>query len=110
VRDDDGLAISSRNRFLSGPERQTALLLPAALHAGRDAAPGGPGAVLKAAGDVLGQATDPPLHLDYLVLAGQDTFQPVTEDFTGDARLLAAARVGTTRLIDNTPLRLGDTD
>ncbi len=110
VRDDDGLAISSRNRFLSGPERQTALLLPAALHAGRDAAPGGPGAVLKAAGDVLGQATDPALHLDYLVLADQDTFQPVAEDFTGDARLLAAARVGATRLIDNIPLRVGAAD
>jgi pantoate--beta-alanine ligase len=107
VRDDDGLAISSRNRFLSGPERRTALLLPAALRAGRDAAPGGPGAVLKAAGDVLGQATVPALHLDYLALADQDTFQPVVEDFTGAARLLIAARVGATRLIDNTPLRLG---
>lgn len=110
VRDDDGLAISSRNRFLSGPERQTALLLPAALRAGRDAAPGGPGAVLKSAGDVLSQVTDPPLGLDYLVLADPDTFQPVAEDFTGEARLLAAARVGATRLIDNTPLRLGAAD
>jgi pantoate--beta-alanine ligase len=107
VRDDDGLAISSRNRFLSGPERRTALLIPAALRAGREAAPGGLGAVLKAAGDVLGQPTAPPLHLDYLVLADQETFQSVPEDFTGDARLLVAARVGATRLIDNTPLRLG---
>jgi pantoate--beta-alanine ligase len=107
VRDDDGLAISSRNRFLSGPERRTALLIPAALRAGREAAPGGLGAVLKAAGDVLGQPTAPPLRLDYLVLADQETFQPVAEDFTGAARLLVAARVGATRLIDNTPLRLG---
>jgi len=107
VRDDDGLAISSRNRFLSGPERRTALLLPAALRAGREAAPGGPGAVLKAAGEVLSQAASPPLGLDYLVLADPETFQPVADDFTGEARLLVAARIGTTRLIDNTPLRLG---
>ena len=66
--------------------------------------------MLKAAGDVLGQATDPPLRLDYLVLADPETFQPVPEDYTGDARLLVAARVGATRLIDNTPLRLGAAD
>jgi pantoate--beta-alanine ligase len=110
VRDDDGLAISSRNRFLSGPQRRTALLLPAALRAGREAAAGGPTAVLKAAGEVLGQPADPPLQLDYLVLADQDTFQPVPDDFTGEARLLVAGRVGATRLIDNTPLRLGPAD
>jgi pantoate--beta-alanine ligase len=110
VRDDDGLAISSRNRFLSGPERRTALLLPAALRAGRDAAPGGVAAVLKSAGEVLGQATDPPLQLDYLALVDAETFQPAADDFTGQARLLVAAQVGATRLIDNTPLRLGAAD
>jgi pantoate--beta-alanine ligase len=110
VRDDDGLAISSRNRFLSGPERHTSLLLPASLRAGREAAPGGPSAVLKAAGEVLGQAADPRLALDYLVLADQDTFEPVPDDFAGQARLLVAGRVGATRLIDNTPLHLGPAD
>jgi pantoate--beta-alanine ligase len=110
VRDDDGLAISSRNRFLSAPERQTALLLPAALHAGREAAHAGPAAVLKAAGEVLGQTTDPPLRLDYLALVDPATFQPVADEFGGGARLLVAARVGATRLIDNTPLRLGAAD
>ena len=106
VRDPDGLAISSRNRFLSPAERRTALLLPAALRAGQEAAPAGPAAVLKAAGEVLGHAADPPLRLDYLVLVDPDTFEEVGEDYAGPARLLVAARVGATRLIDNTPLSL----
>jgi pantoate--beta-alanine ligase len=59
---------------------------------------------------VLSQAAAPPLGLDYLVLADPETFQPVAEDFTGQARLLVAAQVGATRLIDNTPLRLGAAD
>jgi pantoate--beta-alanine ligase len=106
VRDPDGLAISSRNRFLSPAERQTALLLAAALRAGREAAPDGPAAVRKAAGEVLGTHADPPLELDYLALVDPDTFEEAGEDFAGPARLLVAARVGATRLIDNTPLSL----
>ena len=110
VRDPDGLAISSRNRFLSGPQRRTALLLPAALRAGREAAHAGPAAVLKAAGEVLSTAADPPLLLDYLTLVDPATFEQVGEDCSGQARLVVAARVGATRLIDNTPLPLGGVD
>ena len=106
VRDPDGLAISSRNRFLSPAERQTALLLPAALRAGQDAAPDGPAAVRKAAAEVLGTPADPALELDYLAIVDPDTFEEAGEDYAGPARLLVAARVGTTRLIDNTPLSL----
>ena len=106
VRDPDGLAISSRNRFLSPAERETALLLPAALRAGREAAHAGPAAVLKAAGEVLATTTDPPLRLDYLALVDPDTFEEAGEDYAGPARLLVAAQVGATRLIDNTPLSL----
>jgi pantoate--beta-alanine ligase len=106
VRDPDGLAISSRNRFLSPAERRTALLLPAALRAGRDAAPDGPAAVRKAAAEVLGTPADPALELDYLALVDPDTFEEAGEDYAGPARLLVAGRVGTTRLIDNTPLSL----
>jgi pantoate--beta-alanine ligase len=106
VRDPDGLAISSRNRFLSPAERQTALLLPAALRAGQEAAHAGPAAVLKAAGEVLATTADPPLRLDYLALVDPDTFEEAGEDYAGPARLLVAARVGATRLIDNTPLSL----
>jgi pantoate--beta-alanine ligase len=106
VRDADGLAISSRNRFLSPAERRTALLLPAALRAGQEAARDGPAAVLKAAGEVLATAADPPLQLDYLVLVDPETFEEAGEDHAGPARLLVAASVGTTRLIDNTLLSL----
>ena len=106
VRDPDGLAISSRNRFLSPAERRTALLLPAALRAGQAAAAYGPAAVRKAAGEVLGTLADPPLRLDYLALVDPDTFEEVGDDHTGPARLLVAARAGAIRLIDNTLLSL----
>ena len=109
VRDPDGLAVSSRNAYLAPAERSTALALPHALNAGRQAAGSGPEAVLAAAQRVLDEAAgaDPPLALDYLALADPDTFTPVKPGFAGDALLLVAARAGATRLIDNTPLTLG---
>ncbi|KUN78789.1 pantoate--beta-alanine ligase [Streptomyces griseoruber] len=154
VREDDGLALSSRNRYLSAPERRTALALSAALFAGRDrhaaqealrararevpatharaealsalgesraaadahavaqAAPGGAGAVLAAARLVLDEAArlDPPLELDYLALVDPSDFTEIgdrEDGFTGEAVLAVAARVGTTRLIDNLPLTFG---
>jgi pantoate--beta-alanine ligase len=109
VRDPDGLAVSSRNRYLTGPERESARALPAALRAGEGAAAAGPGAVLAAAVKVLDQAAqaDPPVVTDYLALADPSRFSPVPPDYTGEARLLVAARVGSTRLIDNTLVRLG---
>jgi pantoate--beta-alanine ligase len=109
VRDPDGLATSSRNAYLSAPERATALALGRALQAGRQAGASGPDAVLAAAQHVLEEAAraDPPLVLDYLALADPDTFTPVKPGWAGDALLLVAARVGKTRLIDNTPLTLG---
>jgi pantoate--beta-alanine ligase len=109
VRDLDGLAISSRNAYLSAPERVTALALSRALQAGRQAGESGPEAVLAAAQSVLDESAkaEPPLVLDYLALVEPDTFTPVKPGFAGDALLLVAARVGETRLIDNTPLALG---
>jgi pantoate--beta-alanine ligase len=109
VRDPDGLAVSSRNAYLSGPERAAALTMPRALRAGSAAADGGPDAVRAAARKVLaaGAATDPPLAVDYLVLADPATFEEVSPDFTGPALLLAAARSGATRLIDNEPVMIG---
>ncbi|MFF3910974.1 pantoate--beta-alanine ligase [Streptomyces sp. NPDC001848] len=151
VREEDGLALSSRNRYLSPQERHTALALSRALFAGRDrhaaqealraralevpatraraealsaigesraaadahavakAAPGGPAAVRAAAKLVLDEAgqLDPPLVLDYLALVDPSDFTEVPDDFTGEAILAVAARVGTTRLIDNIPLSFG---
>ncbi|MET7934761.1 pantoate--beta-alanine ligase [Streptomyces sp. NPDC005322] len=132
VREGDGLALSSRNRYLSAPERATALALSRALFAGRDAgllaaratgsaepaAPQGqdglirvasPEAVRSAARAVLAEAAllEPRLTLDYLGLIDPDDFTEVRDDHTGEAVLAVAAKVGATRLIDNTRLWFG---
>ncbi|WP_200304519.1 pantoate--beta-alanine ligase [Streptomyces adelaidensis] len=151
VREADGLALSSRNRYLSPEERRTALALSQALFAGRDrhaaqealrararevpatraraealsaigesraaadahamakSAPGGPVAVRAAARLVLDEALrmKPPLALDYLALVDPADFTEIPAGFTGEAVLAVAARVGTTRLIDNIPLTFG---
>jgi pantoate--beta-alanine ligase len=109
VRDPDGLAISSRNTYLSREQRLTALALSGGLAAGAAAAADGPAAVLAAARAVLDQAAaaDPPLIPDYLALVDPVTFTGVGDGHRGQALLLVAAKVGTTRLIDNAPVLLG---
>ncbi|MFH8619849.1 pantoate--beta-alanine ligase [Streptomyces sp. NPDC017979] len=151
VREDDGLALSSRNRYLSPAERRTGLALSGALFAARDrlaaqqallaraetstntaaraealskmgearaaadaaavahAGPGTAAAVRAAASAVLDEATHatPPLTLDYLALVDPADFTEVPDDHQGEAILAVAARVGTTRLIDNITLRFG---
>ncbi|MFF8844743.1 pantoate--beta-alanine ligase [Streptomyces sp. NPDC015127] len=152
VREDSGLALSSRNAYLSHAERRTALALSRALFAAGDrlaaqqalharaeavpaaparaaalsamgearaaadahavalsAPPGGADAVRAAARTVLDEAAqaDPPLQLDYLALVDPATFTEVPDDHTGEAVLAVAAKVGTTRLIDNIPLTFG---
>ncbi|WP_086826826.1 pantoate--beta-alanine ligase [Allokutzneria sp. NRRL B-24872] len=103
VRDrEDHLALSSRNRFLSEAERASALALPKALSAGTDAAIEGAEQGVAAARAVLD--AHPEVVVDYLELRGKD-LGPAPA--TGEARLLVAARVGGTRLIDNTPVLLG---
>jgi pantoate--beta-alanine ligase len=101
VREPDGLALSSRNSYLSTVERSVAARLSAALRAGVAAAGSGPAAVLAAGRAVL--AAEPGIALDYLALRAPDLGPPPS---AGPARLLVAARVGTTRLIDNVPLQL----
>ncbi|WP_327263767.1 pantoate--beta-alanine ligase [Streptomyces sp. NBC_01232] len=155
VREEDGLALSSRNRYLSAAERHTALALSRALFAGRDrlaaqaalraraeaspasderatalarlgeirasadahavsaavsaAGSGLPDAVRAAALHILEEAGrhEPPLVLDYLALVDPLDFTETGQDFTGQAVLAVAAKVGSTRLIDNIPLEFG---
>ncbi len=102
VREADGLALSSRNRYLSAEDRSRALALSQALRAAVDAGPGGGEAALAAAHAVLDGATG--VDLDYLELTAPD-LGPAPA--AGEARVLVAARLGTTRLIDNLPLHLG---
>jgi pantoate--beta-alanine ligase len=109
VREPDGLALSSRNRYLSDRERTLALSLSAALRAGASAAERGlgPDAVLAAARRAFDEgaagAPDGTVRLDYLVLTDPD-LGPAPA--VGPGRLLVAAWVGTTRLIDNAPVHL----
>lgn len=103
VRDADGLATSSRNRYLAATERQRALALPRALHrvGARFAAGERDAAALQAT--LLSCLSSAELSLDYAVLAGSDDLQPVVtgEVRAGQAGVFVAARVGVTRLIDN---------
>jgi pantoate--beta-alanine ligase len=101
VREPDGLALSSRNVYLSPDERRQAVVLSRALFAGRGAATGGADAVLAAARQEL--AGEPAVRVDYLELRAAD-LGPVPAH--GPARLLIAARVGSTRLIDNVAVAL----
>jgi pantoate--beta-alanine ligase len=105
VREADGLAMSSRNTYLTPSDRETALCLSAALRAGADAATEGPSAVRRAARSVL--VREPLALVDYLVLVHPDTLEDVPEWYRGEALLAVAGRVGTTRLIDNLPVLVG---
>jgi pantoate--beta-alanine ligase len=118
VRDSDGVARSSRNRYLSPAERAAARSLPAALAAGAGAAARGaaPAAVLAAARQALAG-----VDLDYLALTdpalrpltdpvGTDAGAVVEVPADGVARLLVAARAGATRLIDNAGIQLSRGD
>jgi pantoate--beta-alanine ligase len=100
VRERDGLAMSSRNVYLSADERRTA---PALYRAMRESAArlkqGSDIAAAMAAGEDIINAAG--FALDYFELRNAETLQPVTSTRDGPLRILVAARLGTTRLIDN---------
>jgi pantoate--beta-alanine ligase len=104
VRATDGLALSSRNRYLDGSARAAALALSRALEAAASSADRGIDAVLAAAQSVL--MDEDLVKLDYLKVVNPRTFLPVDDGYRGPARVLIAAQVGTTRLIDNDALYL----
>ncbi|WP_317180622.1 pantoate--beta-alanine ligase [Intrasporangium sp.] len=105
VREADGLAMSSRNTYLTPSDREVALSLSRALQAGADAAVEGASAIRRAARAVL--VREPLALVDYLVLVHPETLEDVPEWYHGEALLAVAARVGTTRLIDNVPVLVG---
>jgi pantoate--beta-alanine ligase len=101
VREPDGLALSSRNAYLSPEDRPLAATLQRALAAGAGVSARGPEAVLATAQAVLD--AEPALAVDYLALRDADLGP---DPRAGRARLLVAARLGTTRLIDNVAVQL----
>ena len=103
VREQDGLALSSRNALLSADERRRAVALPRALENARDAILRGT-PVIQATAEATSTVERAGFsRVDYLALVDGDTLEPLTVP-AGGARLIAAAVIGTTRLIDNIPL------
>lgn len=100
VRDADGLALSSRNAYLSAEERERAVALPRALRDAQQAIGSGVPVEesLQAARSALTQAGFS--RIDYFALVDATTLEPLAEP-KGEMRLIAAAVIGTTRLIDN---------
>ena len=102
VREPSGLAMSSRNRFLSTDDARLATVLNRTLRtaAAELEAGAAPTAVLDAHLEQL-RVDAPQAKLDYLQLVSAKDFEPVSDDFEGQAILLIAAKIGQTRLIDN---------
>jgi pantoate--beta-alanine ligase len=101
VREPDGLAVSSRNAYLSAEERARATVLYRSLEAGRARFAAGerdPAKIELAAGALL--SSEPGTELEYVALVEPDGFEPVERAEAGQV-LAVAARVGRTRLIDN---------
>ena len=102
VRETDGLALSSRNRYLSAEDRDIATTIPHALETVVATAGHGVDAAVAAGREVV--AATAGIALDYLEIVDPDLGPPPE---AGPARALIAARVGTTRLIDNMPCWVG---
>jgi pantoate--beta-alanine ligase len=101
VRDEDGLALSSRNAYLSIEERRAALALPRALKIAAEAIRAGSSvaaATDAATAEILGAGF---AKVDYFALADSSTLEQLVAYDGRSARLLAAAKIGKTRLIDN---------
>jgi pantoate--beta-alanine ligase len=109
VRADDGLALSSRNAYLSPEERAVAPVLHRALQAGAEAALDGAASAAEVSAAMAAVlATEPMVEPDYCAVVDAGTLQ-VPDQLTGDLRLLVAARLPSARLIDNLGVTLTGT-
>jgi len=102
VREADGLALSSRNRFLTPQDRELALGVHSAISRAQEEGAHGVPTAMKVATEELRS-----LKVEYVELVDAKTWQPVKEDFIGEAILLIAAKVGSVHLIDNAMVRIG---
>jgi len=106
VRDADGLALSSRNAYLSPEERRAALVLPRALGRAREAIEGGERDSEAVAGLVRSLVADEPgAELEYVGVVAAESFRPLAR-VAGEVVVPATVRVGTTRLLDNFRVRV----
>ncbi|MGH2615334.1 MAG: pantoate--beta-alanine ligase [Thermomicrobiales bacterium] len=103
IRDEDGLALSSRNERLSAENRARALAIPRALDAVRRAVAAGERDIARLEEAGLAELNLPRVVVDYLAIVDGGTLEPL-QILDTDARLLVAAEVGGTRLIDNAAL------
>jgi pantoate--beta-alanine ligase len=100
IRESDGLAMSSRNRYLSADERERALAISRSLRLARQLASKGTRDAKSIVGPMRELLEQAHLELDYVALADRETLVPL-ERLDRPAVALVAARVGATRLIDN---------
>jgi pantoate--beta-alanine ligase len=108
VRESDGLALSSRNRYLSAEQRESALILSAALRDGADAAIAGERDTRELVRRIRAIVVcEPVVELEYVEIVDAHDLRPL-DALTGDVLIALAAHVGTTRLIDNVTLTVGD--
>ncbi len=103
VREEDGLALSSRNAYLSAEERARAAALPRALAEAAQAIGGGLPVEEALAEGRAGLRQAGFERIDYFALVDSASLEPLDEP-SGDMRLIAAATIGSTRLLDNLPL------
>jgi len=105
VREPDGLALSSRNVYLSAEERRIAPNLARVLRSVATALAIQPGAVARELARGVRELREAGFEIDYLEIREEETLRPVTVSVAARSRVLAAVRLGNTRLIDNMPIR-----
>jgi pantoate--beta-alanine ligase len=105
VREPDGLALSSRNAYLSAEEHRIASNLSRVLHSVAAALAQQPSAVERELARGVGELRDAGFEIDYLEIREEETLRPVTTRVAARSRVFAAVRLGRTKLIDNLPIR-----